>query len=62
MKNIVLLLSLGVLAFYLITEHKAHLYGALPYILFGVFILSHLFMHGGHGGHNDSKKGGHHGK
>lgn len=62
MKKIVLFLSLSILAFYLITEHTAHLFGALPYILFGVFIVSHLFMHGGHGGHTEQKKGGHHRK
>lgn len=48
--------------FFLITEHKAHVYGAAPYILFGAFMLLHFFMHTGHGGHEEQKKGGHHGK
>ncbi len=47
--------TLGIMAFFLLTEHRAHLYGALPYLLILACPLMHLFMHGGHGGH-----GGHH--
>ena len=35
----------------LFTEHRAHLFGILPYLLFLACPLMHLFMHGGHGGH-----------
>jgi hypothetical protein len=35
--------------FFLLTEHRAHLYGWLPYLLFAVCPLIHLFH--GHGGH-----------
>lgn len=38
-------------AFYLLTEHRAHLLGALPFLLLLACPLMHLFMHGGHGGH-----------
>ncbi|MGE0175100.1 MAG: DUF2933 domain-containing protein [Oligoflexales bacterium] len=48
MQRLVIVAALAILAFYLITEHKAHLYGALPYILLLVCPLMHLFMHGGH--------------
>jgi hypothetical protein len=49
--GLVLLGFLAVAAFYLLTEHTAHVYGALPFLLFALCPLMHLFMHGGHGGH-----------
>jgi hypothetical protein len=42
--------------FFLLTEHRAHLYGWLPFILLAACPLMHLF-HGGHGGHG--RHGGH---
>lgn len=42
---------LGVAAFFLWTEHRAHLLGALPYVLLALCPLMHFFMHRGHGGH-----------
>ena len=40
-------------ASFLISEHRAHVLGALPFLF--LFLLAcpllHLFMHGGHGGH-----------
>ncbi len=42
-------------AFFLLTEHWAHVLGVLPYLLILACPLMHLFMHRGHGGH-----GGHH--
>ena len=53
--GIVLLGFLAVAAFYLATEHTAHLLGALPFLVFLACPLMHLFMHHGHGGHG---KGG----
>ena len=38
-------------AFFLLTEHRAHLFGVLPYLLLLACPLMHLFHHGGHGGH-----------
>jgi len=35
--------------FYLLTEHQAHLFGALPFLLLLACPLMHLFMHHGHG-------------
>ncbi len=46
--------------FYLLTEHQAHLFGALPYLFLLACPLMHFFMHGHHGGHehhDDSKNG-----
>ena len=40
-----------VAAFFLWTEHRAHLLGVLPYLVFLLCPLIHLFMHRGHGGH-----------
>ena len=36
--------------FYLLTEHTAHAFGALPLLLLLACPLMHLFMHRGHGG------------
>ncbi len=49
--GIVLLGFLAVAGFYLVTEHSAHVLGALPFLLFLSCPLMHLFMHHGHGGH-----------
>jgi hypothetical protein len=45
--------ALGILAFFLITEHTAHVLGALPYLLLLACPLMHLFMHHGHGHGHD---------
>ena len=45
---------LAVAAFFLITEHTAHVFGALPYLLLAACPLMHLFMHHGHGAHDHS--------
>ena len=37
--------------FYLLSEHQAHLFGILPYLLLLACPLMHFFMHGRHGGH-----------
>lgn len=48
----------GVAAYFLLTEHLAHVVGALPFLLLLACPLMHVFMHGGHGhqhGHNHSE-------
>jgi hypothetical protein len=42
---------LAIAGFYLITEHTAHVFGVLPYLLILACPLMHLFMHHGHGDH-----------
>ena len=37
----------------LLTGHKAHLLGFAPYLLLLACPLMHLFMHGGHRGHDE---------
>lgn len=42
---------IAVAGFFLLAEHRAHLYGALPYLLILACPLMHLFHHHGHHGH-----------
>ncbi|WP_149536836.1 DUF2933 domain-containing protein [Siccirubricoccus phaeus] len=56
--GVVLLGFLAVGAFYLLTEHTAHLLGALPYLLLLACPLMHLFMHHGHGDHDRHEEAG----
>lgn len=58
------LFVLGVVAaYFLLTEHRAHFFGALPFLLLLACPLMHIVMHrghggrGGHGGHRDSAAG-----
>ena len=49
----------GVALFFLLTQHRAHFLGALPYLLLLTCPLMHLFMHHGHGKHkhHDAERG-----
>ena len=49
--GLALMVFLAIAAFFLLTEHTAHVFGALPLLLILACPLMHLFMHGGHGGH-----------
>jgi len=51
---------LAVAGFFLFTEHRAHLMGALPFLLLALCPLMHFF-HGGHGGHRHGGGPGHNG-
>uniref|UniRef100_UPI00117B8673 DUF2933 domain-containing protein n=1 Tax=Pseudogulbenkiania subflava TaxID=451637 RepID=UPI00117B8673 len=44
---------IAVAAFFLLSEHRAHLFGWLPFLLLLACPLMHLFMHGGHAGHGE---------
>jgi hypothetical protein len=58
--NIVLVGFLFVGGFYLVAEHRAHLWLVvpwLPWLLLLACPLMHLFMHGGHGGHGGEDAG-----
>ena len=41
----------AVAAYFLLTEHRAHFFGALPFLILLACPLMHVFMHHGHGGH-----------
>jgi hypothetical protein len=55
--NLVLIGFLAVGGFYLVTEHRAHLYGWWPFLFILACPLMHLFMHHGHGEHDDGEHG-----
>ena len=48
--GLALVAFLAIGAFFLATEHTAHFFRALPFLLLLACPLLHLFMHGGHGG------------
>lgn len=50
--GLTLLAFLAIAAFFLFTEHRAHLFGILPFLLLLACPLLHFF-HGGHGGHGN---------
>lgn len=39
----------GIAGFFLIAEHRAHVFPYLPYLLLAACLFMHFFMHGGHG-------------
>ncbi len=49
---------LVIAAFFLFTEHRAHVFGILPYVLLLLCPILHFLMHGKHGGR--SGNGGEH--
>ena len=50
--GLVLIAFLAIAAFFLLTEHRAHLLGIFPFLLLLLLCpLLHMF-HGGHGGHD----------
>jgi len=51
--GLALLAFLSIAGFFIVTEHTAHLFGVLPYLLLLLCPLLHLFMHGGHDHHGD---------
>jgi hypothetical protein len=58
--GLVLCAFLAIAGFFLLTEHWAHVLGALPYVLFLLCPILHLFLHGrhghGHGSHSESQE------
>jgi len=49
--NLAIVVFMAAAGYFLFTEHKAHLFGAAPYLLLLACVGMHLFMHGGHGNH-----------
>jgi hypothetical protein len=57
---------IAAMLYFLLTEHRAHFFQALPYVIFLLCPLMHLFMHHGHGrnhsgGSDSTTRGRHHG-
>lgn len=67
MKNKIFYILIGsfiIITFFIVFEHRVHLYGFAPYAFFVAFVILHLFMHRGHGNHgknNIDRKEKHHG-
>ena len=59
--NLVMWIFLGIILYFLMTEHWAHIVPYLPWLLLAACPLMHLIMHGGHGhgGHDRHKEHGH---
>ena len=52
-----LLVMGAIAAYFLMSEHRAHFFAALPFLLLACPLM-HIFMHGGHGsGHADHDGG-----
>lgn len=58
-RSLVLIVFLVIVGFFLFTEHRAHLFGILPYLLLLACLFMHMFMHGGHGKHGSGGEGHH---
>ncbi|MFD2231803.1 DUF2933 domain-containing protein [Alkalimarinus sediminis] len=56
-KGVAALGLIGATSYFLLMEHRPHLFTILPFLIFLLCPLMHIFMHGGHGGH-----GGHEAK
>ena len=54
--NLVMWVFFGFIAYFLITEHWAHIIPYLPWLILLACPLLHVFMHGGHG-HGSSNEG-----
>lgn len=53
--GVTVVVSLAIIGLFLFTEHRAHVLGALIYILLLLFLVLHLFMHSKHGDHSSGK-------
>jgi hypothetical protein len=51
LRRLVLYAFVAVLGFFLVTEHRAHVFGILPYLLLFACPLFHCLLHRRHGGH-----------
>lgn len=40
---------IAIVGYYLLAEHRAHVFAALPWLILLLCPLLHVFMHGGHG-------------
>jgi hypothetical protein len=62
--RLVFIAFVAIAAYFLITEHRAHLFGVLPFLLIAAGPLLHFFHHRGHnhegGGSQPGSSGGTH--
>lgn len=50
-KGIPALVLIAAASYFLLIEHREHLFQWLPYLIIALCPLMHVFMHSGHGGH-----------
>ncbi len=55
-RGLILCAFVAVAGFFLLTEHRAHVFGALPYLLLLACPLLHLLLHGRHGSHESDDR------
>lgn len=48
--------AIAIITYYLLTEHREHVFQYLPYMLVLACPIMHFFMHGHHGGHQHHKE------
>ena len=58
--GVALVCFVAIAGFFLLTEHTAHVFGVLPYLLLLACPLLHFFMHSHHHKGNGSAGGAHH--
>jgi hypothetical protein len=51
-KGLAALGLIGAVTYFLLIEHRQHLWQFLPFLILLLCPLMHIFMHGGHGGHS----------
>lgn len=50
---------IGAASYFLLMEHRQHVFQWLPFLILALCPLMHIFMHGSHGGHGGRDHGGH---
>lgn len=48
---------IGAVSYFLLVEHRQHLFQWLPYLILALCPLMHIFMHGNHSGHGHGHGG-----
>ncbi|MGR6616626.1 MULTISPECIES: DUF2933 domain-containing protein [Pseudomonas] len=57
-KGLAALGLIGAVSYFLLMEHRQHVFVFLPFLIILLCPLMHIFMHGGHGGHGGHEQGG----
>ena len=57
-KGFVALLFIASVSYFLLIEHREHLFEWLPFLIILLCPAMHLFMHHGHGGHSGNSNNG----
>ncbi|MFT5032144.1 MAG: hypothetical protein ACI9OO_000074 [Bacteroidia bacterium] len=57
-KGLAALGLIGAVSYFLLVEHRQHVFAFLPFLIILLCPLMHIFMHGGQGGHGGRAQGG----